>query len=340
MNKIKDMNYYTLTLLLVLVNIALSLTPLELAANQANPLSIFRSDYDFLDILWSQKKDGTAKDKSDFKYFLSPYLFVVDKQHSKMHLYFYNGETTYIKSYNVLTGKNHGDKSKAGDLKTPEGVYFFQKYIPGSKLDKKYGSFAITMNFPNSMDKMAEKNGHGIWLHGVDESESAKEKEDTEGCIAASNIDLENMKRFIQPELTPIIIFDSFINDPKKYSAEPNNIVVNTVSTWLESWNNKNIDGYMSKYSENFLDLQNKRNKHAWREYKNYLNKKYSTINVAAENISIYSHPRYTVVQFVQDYKSSLYSSKSLKRIYLEFKNGNYYIKNEKSLNLLSLRSI
>lgn len=329
-----------LRLLITLVVTICGFVPSKIYSNQANPLSVFKSDYYFLNTLWSNNEDGTVKDKNSFKYLLSPYIFVVDKKHSKMHLYFYNGQTYYIKSYNVLTGKNQGDKNKAGDLRTPEGIYFFKKYIPGSSLDKKYGSFAITMNFPNQIDKIADKNGHGIWLHGVDESKNAEKKQDTEGCIAAANIDLENMKRFIQPELTPIIIFDSFIEDPNRYSANSPKDLEGMINTWLESWRNKDLETYMSKYSDNFLDLQNNRNKDAWREYKAFLNKKYSSIDVKAENISIYSHPRYTIVQFIQEYKSSSYSSKSLKRLYIELKNGTYYIISEQSLDLSSLKAI
>jgi murein L,D-transpeptidase YafK len=340
MNNIKSTKFGVLSLLLTIVATTCGLSASKIYAQQANPISVFRSDYDFLNTLWSHNEDGTVKNKSSFEYLLSPYIFVVDKKHSKMHLYFYNGQTYYIKSYNVLTGKNHGDKSKAGDLRTPEGIYFFKKYIPGSSLDKKYGNFAITMNFPNQIDKIGDKNGHGIWLHGIDESENAEKKEDTEGCIAAANIDLENIKKFIQPELTPVIIFDSFIEDPKRYSANPPKNLNLMINTWLESWNNKDLETYMSKYSDNFLDLQNKRDKNAWREYKGFLNKKYSSIDVKAKNISIYSHPRYSIVQFVQEYKSSSYSSKSLKRLYIELKDGNYYIISEKSLDLSSTRAI
>jgi murein L,D-transpeptidase YafK len=336
----KNKKLLIVILLPVLLGISSFLYHSDLSSEEVNPLSAFKSDYKFLNTLWSQNEDGTAVNKNQINYLLSPYIFIVDKQRSKMHLYFYNGKTHYIKSYNVLTGKNKGDKNQLGDLKTPEGIYFFQKYIPGSKLDKKYGSFAITINFPNQIDKIEKKNGYGIWLHGVDESQGVEKKQDTEGCIAASNIDLENMKRFIQPELTPVIIYDSFITDPKKYSAKATEPAINMVNTWLSAWNNKDIDEYMSKYSDNFLDIQNNRNKAIWREYKDFLNKKYPDINVKAENISIYTHPRYTIVQFIQDYKSTYYSSKSLKRLYIEEKDGDYYIVTERSIDLSALRPL
>ena len=80
---------------------------IPILSKQVNPVTSFKSDYEFLNRLW-------AHNKEELEYFLSPYILVVDKSRSKMHLYFYNGETQYIKSYNVLTGKKQGDKLNVG----------------------------------------------------------------------------------------------------------------------------------------------------------------------------------------------------------------------------------
>jgi murein L,D-transpeptidase YafK len=298
-------------------------------------ISNFKPDHEFLNRLWSHRKSD-----SDMDHFLSPYIFIVDKQSAKMHLYLYNGDTYHIKSYNIITGKNPGDKNHTGDLKTPEGIYFFGQCVPSKELDKRYGTIAITTNYPNNIDKIEKKNGHGIWLHGTESEERVGKKYDTEGCVAGTNIDVESMKVFIRPEITPMIIVDSFVKDPLKYSASPPSELLNFIESWRTAWSNKNIDRYMAMYSEKFFDPSTERDKKAWEEYKKTLNQKYSKINVNIGSVSIYQHPRYSVVQFIQDYNATGFSTKSLKRLYIENVNGSYKIKSEESMDLGPIRSI
>jgi murein L,D-transpeptidase YafK len=290
-------------------------------------ISNFRSDYESFNTLWSNKNG-----EKDTDCFLSPYIFIVDKQKAKMHLYFYNGETYYIKSYNILTGKNLGDKNQAGDFKTPEGIYFFEQYIPPKELDKKYGSMAITTNYPNNIDKIDKKNGYGIWLHGTESDDRVVKKYDTKGCVAGANMDVENMKKFIRPERTPMIIVDSFVKDPSKYSATPSNELLSFIESWRTAWSSKDLEKYMAMYADNFFDPLTSRDKRSWEEYKKTLNQKYSKINVKIASVSVYQHPRYTVAQFIQDYNASGFSAKSLKRLYIENINGSYKIRSEESL--------
>ncbi|MBN1114363.1 MAG: L,D-transpeptidase family protein [Oligoflexia bacterium] len=275
--------------------------------------------YNFLNSLWFHKKDV-----SELDHYLSPFAFVVDKKNFRVYLYFYNGETRLLKTYDSLTGKVFGIKTEAGDNKTPEGIYFFQDYISGSTLLKQhgkyaliYGSLAVPMNYPNPVDKLNNRKGNGIWLHGTESDERVEKREGTEGCVAVKNIDVENMIIFIQTQTTPIIVYDELPVKPESYSLEPKQSLMDFVEKWRAAWAGKDIETYMSCYSDDFIDPSTGKNKADWRAHKDYLNKAYGYIHVNLKNISQYRHPGYYVVQFIQEYGSSGHSSSGLKRLYI-----------------------
>ena len=64
---------------------------------------------------------------------------------------------------NIIVGKL-GQKFKEGDLKTPIGVYSLVNKIKPK--DSFYGPLAFVTSYPNLYDKLNNRNGHGIWIHG------------------------------------------------------------------------------------------------------------------------------------------------------------------------------
>jgi murein L,D-transpeptidase YafK len=277
--------------------------------------------YNFLTKIWSHKKN-----KDELEHYLNPYALVVDKSIAKMYLYFFNGDTKLLKTYDVVTGKVPGNKLEQGDLKTPEGIYFFDEYK--SDLPAKFGGRAIPFGFPNPVDKIENRHGYGIWLHGVDTNERVAKKFDTEGCVAAANEDLVNVLTFIQTQTTPIIILDRFDN-PDTFSLSPQQDVLDFVNQWRNAWVGKDIGKYMSAYADGFIDADTGKDKNAWKEHKSFLNQKYKQISVELKNISIYHHSRYWLAHFVQEYRSSGYQGKGLKRLYIIKVNNEYKILSE-----------
>ena len=88
-----------------------------------------------------------------------------------------------IDAINVLTGLD-GDKEKEGDLKTPIGVYRLKGLI--ENIDSFYGPFAFETSYPNLYDKIHQKDGHGIWIHGVPLNGN-RDSNNTKGCIVMQN---------------------------------------------------------------------------------------------------------------------------------------------------------
>ncbi len=142
---------------------------------------------------------------------LHPKLFheelgVVDRivvQKKQRLLSLYSGGK-YIKSYPISLGKNPiGHKLREGDGKIPEGVYSIDWVHPNSSFHK-----AVRISYPNSIDKANAKSrgdnpGGDIMIHGLPDGFGLLYplfiKHDwTEGCIAVSNIAIEEIEASVK----------------------------------------------------------------------------------------------------------------------------------------------
>ena len=61
----------------------------------------------------------------------SSHALVVEKETEKLFLFEGRGDEppALVRTWNATTGQNAGDKVSRGDLKTPEGIYFFTRVI-------------------------------------------------------------------------------------------------------------------------------------------------------------------------------------------------------------------
>lgn len=120
-----------------------------------------------------------------------------------------------IDRFNILLGKNSGDKKIAGDMKTPEGAYKIIASKNDDDLAPMYGPMAFVLNYPNDTDKKQGKTGSGIWIHGV---ESENREPSTKGCIVMNNKDLLKLNDYIKINTNVFIFPEEFkipINDDK-----------------------------------------------------------------------------------------------------------------------------
>ena len=116
-----------------------------------------------------------------------------------------------VRNFNCELGYNsHRQKLFAGDAATPEGEYTVTSARHrGSKYYK-----ALLLNYPNDVDKkrFAENKAKGIiskrarigdWIeiHG----EGGKNKDWTQGCVALTNADMDQIMRYVT-EGTPVTI--------------------------------------------------------------------------------------------------------------------------------------
>ncbi len=115
-------------------------------------------------------------------------LLVVDLADSSMHhLGVSAGVPTLIQQHYVGSGKAGFGKRVEGDNKTPLGIYQINGYRSDASLPELYGAGALTLNYPNALDRHQGRTGSGIWLHGVPHGQRSRSPRSSEGCVTMSN---------------------------------------------------------------------------------------------------------------------------------------------------------
>ncbi|MFK8137583.1 MAG: murein L,D-transpeptidase family protein [Bdellovibrionales bacterium] len=252
--------------------------------------------------------------------YFSDFAVVVDKTSRTTSVWKNeNNRIVKIRDYVSDQGSASGDKILEGDKKTPEGVYFFNKIIEGKNLYfPKYGKRAYTTNYPNFFDRKEGKTGYGIWLHGIPDETSLTRG--SEGCVVIRNDAVMEVGDFIELGKTPIVINPGDSLVPRKKHSEIQSKYVKLLQAWRKAWSTKDIDSYISHYSESFTSKG--MNKTQWKKYKDFLNKKYKTIFVEFSDPIILKQNGQTVVRTIQHYRSDIINDYGEKTIYLEEVDG------------------
>lgn len=135
---------------------------------------------------------------------------LIEKQARRLSLL---AKGAVIKTYKIALGGNPvGPKERQGDNKTPEGTYY---------IDARNGNsgfhLSLHISYPNEDDKKRAKKlgvspGGDIMIHGIKNGfapvgASHAETDWTEGCIAVTNQEMEEIYRFVPigtiVEITP-----------------------------------------------------------------------------------------------------------------------------------------
>ena len=257
------------------------------------------------------------------------HVLVVEKSTHKLYLYENAQENPkLVKTYKIATGKITGNKNVQGDKKTPEGIYFFKRFISGEKLVSNYGKAgliygagAFTMNYPNIIDRQKGKTGGGIWLHSTHDDKRVSKGLDSKGCVVATDNDIKDISKFIDIQHTPIIVTQNLRFLKKETWLNSKNEILNTVINWATAWKTKNFPKYIDQYSKKDFKSKNKGNYTSYKNYKRKLFKKLGTPVIKFTNISILNFNKYAIVTMEQDYKSNTISDVGKKTLYMKRNN-------------------
>jgi murein L,D-transpeptidase YafK len=105
------------------------------------------------------------------------------------------------------------------------------------------------------------------------------------------------------------------------------------ISRWKKAWQDKDLNGYMTAYAEDFVSPGLDRD--GWRRHKSEINRRYRKIRVEFSNVKIrLLSQKKATVSFVQEYRSDMYYDKGKKTIQLVKRNGKWKIKTEKWVTL------
>jgi murein L,D-transpeptidase YafK len=244
-------------------------------------------------------------------------ILTVDKTNLKAELRTLPEDTSkssVLRSFRIAIGKSEGDKQFEGDNKTPEGIYFAQSHIDGGQLPEKYGRMAIPIDFPNPMDVIYGKTGHGIWLHGVDRDGRVDEAKVTEGCVAFYNADIARLGTWLLSHQGVVVI----ASDPNAVNAPADVAAVREKTlAWMTSWADRRIEDYISLYAPEFRF--NRYDRDSYKAYKSRVFGMYKNMDVKFDGLRIITHPKYAISFFNQDFHGDrAYASIGRKILYWE----------------------
>jgi len=173
---------------------------------------------------------------------------------------------------------------------------------------------------------MKRKTGGGIWLHSIPPHKTLKRG--SRGCLVLREDQIKEVDKLISlNQLTPILIFEK-VKYVKQDELNTTRVaVVDWLKTWKAAWQSKNLNQYMSYYSDNFY-AQGK-NKSRWKKYKKGINRSVESFKVNIKNPVIYSNKKQIVIRFLQSYESSKLSDFGEKTLYLRKEGKTYKIVSE-----------
>ena len=252
-------------------------------------------------------------------------IIYIDTSNSRLFIFEKDG-VMLNKVFDVYAsiGKNGSRKNHEGDKKTPIGIYSLEKKIK-QPLSDFYGEGAYPINYPNSLDKLLNKTGHGIWIHGTPKNTYSRPPQSSDGCIVIANEDFINFEKQISNNNVKVIISDESYEDYFKTSHESDHSdFISAFNSWKTNWEVKNYDSYLAFYDSNAqYNFKNFKN---WTDAKLKVFENSNAINVFVENFLAIDYPddkdNLKFVEFKQTYKSNITNNVSIKQqIWRKFNN-------------------
>ncbi|SIN97898.1 L,D-transpeptidase family protein [Halodesulfovibrio marinisediminis] len=238
-----------------------------------------------------------------------PMLVAVDK--SRQSAQFFGQKASELSSQKVpcSSGQVKGDKQREGDRKTPEGIYFVEKRRTSGLDYALYGQEAYTLNYPNPVDKLREKNGHGIWIHGRGTPIVPRE---TKGCIALNNPDIADLYTKVTVN-TPVILAEQVV--PYFRSESEFNELKEKTFQWVAAWQDRSPE-YLQMFSPEAFTKSMKKPFSSFKQQKERLFSRLPWIITWTNNVNVLQGPDYWVTWFDQYYHAPNLVTQGVRRLY------------------------
>lgn len=135
------------------------------------------------------------------------HVIAVDLDFSRLYLVRNALNKARIVSHHyAASGRGGYGKSYEGDLRTPTGVYRVTEFKPDGALPELYGAGALTLNYPNALDRLYNRTGSGIWLHGIPRDDLSRSPRSSEGCVVMPNDLLINLYDTVDINSTLVVL--------------------------------------------------------------------------------------------------------------------------------------
>ncbi|OQX62556.1 MAG: hypothetical protein B5M56_06135 [Desulfococcus sp. 4484_241] len=183
--------------------------------------------------------------------FIPEYAVLVEKATQRLFLFsFPQGHPLEKGRWRCTTGENHGPKTRAGDKKTPEGIYFFTNRYTDGELAPIYGVMAFPTDYPNLLDRLAGRDGNSIWLHGTNK---VLKDYDSNGCVALENGSIEELSRYIKLNHTPIVIVEKIVDASENRNDSLGRKVRELLGRWNKALCSGSYHDYLDLYDDSYL---------------------------------------------------------------------------------------
>ena len=245
-------------------------------------------------------------------------LIYVDTNKSRLYL-FEIKDHALIKIFDEYAsiGKNGSGKNFEGDKKTPLGVYTLGEKIT-QPLSDFYGEGAFPIDYPNVYDKLLNKTGHGIWIHGTPKDTYSRAPKSSDGCIVISNENFNTLESILKNKQTKVILsklsYDQYFN--AENNIDKHNNFMSYFESWISNWTLKNYSEYIAFYDANAK--YNSKAFEIWSSKKKKVFENTNDIQIAIDNLTIIDYPEeeehVKYVEFTQTYNSDLLKQTSQKK--------------------------
>ena len=243
---------------------------------------------------------------------LPTHLVAVDKKRQTFMFFEKKSPLKLKYAYPCTTGQLTGDKQSLNDLRTPEGIYFVEYKIASGLDFKEYGGIAYTLNYPNPVDRLRGKTGHGIWIHSKG---FGIEPLATRGCVAIGLKEIDEVGPQLIPG-TPVVLAEKMDEaaQPRPDTGTAQELR-RLMQNWSIAWASRSVkmfdyydpDAYSKAMTENFV---------AFKQNKERLFKSLQFIKIFNRKINVLEGPGYWVTWSEQLYTASNLSTEGVRRLY------------------------
>lgn len=238
------------------------------------------------------------------------YLFWVELEQGRLNVMENLGDAGIVvrKRIPVSIGKQGIGKRSEGDNKTPIGVYRLREFLADGVLDDFYGLGAWPLDYPNALDQLHARTGHGIWLHGLPKVEKQRPFLASEGCVIIDNDSLVALSDEIEGGVMMVLSPRELRWVPLRQQHQQGRTLQQAMQEWESAWESRDTDRYLAFYSDDFSDLR--RDKAEWSDYKREVNAGKRSIEVEVSEVNMVVEPgqqEVVNVTFRQHYDSDNY---------------------------------
>lgn len=253
-------------------------------------------------------------------YYDSNAAIVVTNKTDKTFKVFFYKDGKLSQEFNERVGVTGlmGDKEVQGDLKTPVGFYELgAKFAPPSDY---YGVAAFATSYPNLLDRVNDKTGGGIWIHGYPLNGERLDEVKTRGCIALYNDTLKKFEKVVEKQGV------KFAMTEERQVVRTNKDEIATLFAalfaWKDKWRTSDIKSYLEFYDEKDFRRFDKKNFKEFAAMKRAIFSKNEKKTIKFSKISISPYPNLKQekmfrITFYQDYYTKNHQFRGNKTLYV-----------------------